>query len=314
MFIRDEDAQALTRLGFTCSQAKVYLALIALRKASGKTLWKQSGVGRQDIYRVLNELMEKGLVEKAITSEPTEYRPIAMEDALKILLLRKEKEYKETEEKTKNLFHRLINNNSEKWLHEENAEFIIIPGKEIIIQRLKDALDKAQISLNVVTSKRRFSLAMVELSEGYEKALQRGVTIHIAVETHVPEKEALEVAYKLMNAWKTFEVRYFSSPPEAIVAIFDGKQASVTLSAAAHLNEASALWSNNSSFIALAQNYFESKWKTSSNDNGSVTMLCVGCPCWSLETCNIRANCVPSVQRSYESTEEEINRVSGQST
>ncbi len=296
MFIREEDAQALTRLGFTGLQAKVYLALIALRKASGKTLWKQSGVGRQDIYRVLNELAEKGLVEKAITSKPTEYRPLAMEDALKILLLDKEKEYKETEEQTKNLLQRFKNSNSEKWIQDEDTEFIIVPGKETIIQKLKEVLRNTQTSAKVVTSKRRFSLSVVEFAEGYEEALERGVKIQLAVEKHVPDKEALEIVYKLMNVWKTFEVRYFPSPPEAIVTIFDGKQASVTLSSIAHLKEASALWSNNSSYIALAQNYFDNKWKTSSIDYRDVKPYCIGCSGASLEMCSIEKKCAACVK------------------
>jgi hypothetical protein len=61
-----------------------------------------------------------------------------------------------------------------------------------------------------------------------------------------------------------FEVKCFEGNPPAIVSIFDNKKAYVTLSATAQLAESSAIWSSNPSFIALAQNYFESEWSKAS--------------------------------------------------
>jgi sugar-specific transcriptional regulator TrmB len=60
--VEEEFVQILTRLGLTISQAKVYLALLELKKATGKITAKHSEVARQEAYRVLGELQEKGRV------------------------------------------------------------------------------------------------------------------------------------------------------------------------------------------------------------------------------------------------------------
>ena len=47
------DAETLVAIGLTSTEAKVYLTLESLGKANAKTIWKNSGVARQDIYRIL---------------------------------------------------------------------------------------------------------------------------------------------------------------------------------------------------------------------------------------------------------------------
>ncbi|MFB3889103.1 MAG: TrmB family transcriptional regulator [Candidatus Bathyarchaeia archaeon] len=264
MLIHEEDAQTLRMLGFTHSQAKVYLILAALHQADGKTIWKHSGVARQDIYRVLNELQEKGLVEKAIGARPTEYRPVKIEDALSILLLEKAKEYKETEEKSRELLRKFVN--TQIVSPEEENPFVLVPGKAIIIKKLRESLQKAQFSVDTITIQQRFSQAVLEFADDYRDALKRGVKIRIATEKHLPETKALKTVRTLkMNP--RFELRNVPDSPEAIVSIFDGKEAFFSMSATAHLDRSSGLWSKNTGFVALARTYFEMKWREGLEEN-----------------------------------------------
>ena len=141
---------------------------------------------------------------------------------------------------------------------EPGIDFAIIPGKEVIIQKLKESLLKTQISLCVVTSKSRFSASIDEFANAYRKALKKGVKIKIAAEQIAPSK-ALEIVQTLSRD-QCFEVKYFKDPPPAIVSIFDAKEAYLTLAATAQLDSTSAILSNNLGFIALAQTYFEKMW------------------------------------------------------
>jgi len=59
----------------------------------GKTIGEMSGVARQDIQCVLNELQEKGLIEKIIMM-PTEYQATPIEVGVSVLLKQKSREYK----------------------------------------------------------------------------------------------------------------------------------------------------------------------------------------------------------------------------
>lgn len=257
----EERIETLMQLGLTLNQARTYLALVQSGPTTAKETSKNTHITRQDIYRVIPELQKTGIVEKQITT-PTIYKATPIEQAISILLKHKIAEQKELQRKTEELLHDVKDNHAEIELQEEDSQFVIVPGKEIIVQRVKEALQKAQTSVDVVTSQKRFSRAILEFAANHKKALKRGVKIRVATEKHVAEHTALEILRTLQKN-PHFEVKYFPGPPEAIVSIIDMKQAMITSSATAHLAGTSALWSNNTSFIALAQNYFENKWNNS---------------------------------------------------
>ena len=80
----DREINSLEDLGLTSSQIKVYLALLNVGCSNAATASKFSGVVRQDIYRVLNELIAKGLVAKTLDM-PSKFDPVNLEDGLVIL-------------------------------------------------------------------------------------------------------------------------------------------------------------------------------------------------------------------------------------
>jgi sugar-specific transcriptional regulator TrmB len=147
-------------------------------------------------------------------------------------------------------------------LEKPSSQFIVISGRAIIIERIKKTVNTTQISIDTVTTQKRFSQAIIEFAENYEKALKRGVKIRLATEKHVPEKDTIAILGKLMKN-PDFEVKFFSQPLPAIVALFDKKEVHVSLSATAQLSDMEGLWSNNSCFVALAEAYFEEKWTNS---------------------------------------------------
>jgi sugar-specific transcriptional regulator TrmB len=258
-----EKIETLTRLGLTMNQARAYLTLCQSGPAGAKKLSDLSKITRQDIYRVMPTLEKTGIVERLIIT-PTVYKAIPIKHGTSILLKRRAAEQNKLRKKIVELVREVENNHAEREIQEESTRFTIVPGKEAIIQKLGQALQRIQTSLDVVTSCKRFSPAILEFAEGYEKALERGVKIRIAAEKHVVEKAAFGIVQTLTRNPR-IEVRYFPDAPEAIVSIFDRKEASVTISAIANLGTASALWSNDASFVALSQNYFENKWNNSTN-------------------------------------------------
>jgi sugar-specific transcriptional regulator TrmB len=253
-----ERIETLTSLGLTLNQARAYLSLAQLGPIGAKELAEASKITRQDIYRVMLALEEKGIAEKLLLM-PTVYRALPIEQVTAKLLDSKMAEQKALRRKTRQLVADVRNSNQSRLAQDDASEFIVIPGKEAIIQRLGNALSRTCRSLDVVTSRERFSPAILEFSKGYEKALERGVKIRIAVEKHLPQNGALETT-RTLGKIKNFEVRFISRPAEAIVSVFDSKEASVTISSTANYAKASALWSNDAGFVALARNYFENMW------------------------------------------------------
>jgi sugar-specific transcriptional regulator TrmB len=86
MQIHEEYVKVLAKLGLTHNQAKVYVALLSLKNATARSAQKLSNVARQDVYQVLSELGEKGLIEK-ILAKPEKFRPIPVNEAISILVL-----------------------------------------------------------------------------------------------------------------------------------------------------------------------------------------------------------------------------------
>jgi len=72
---------ALRQLGFTASDARIYLALLKRHPATGYELAASSGVPRSAIYNVLGRLERRGLVQ-AVQRKPARYRPLEPERLL----------------------------------------------------------------------------------------------------------------------------------------------------------------------------------------------------------------------------------------
>lgn len=261
----EEETAVLAELGLTLSEAKVYLTLAQIGPSRTGSISKATGIQRQHVYHSLHSLEEKGLIEKQL-GKIANFKAVPLDRALGMLVKRKQKQISQLKTKTETIIENFRKQNTSQHastigLH-ENAPFTITPGNEFFVEKLKEAVQKTQVSLAVVTTQKRFSPAILEFAEAYKEALERDVKIMIATEKHEPETAALEVVRGLMKT-SDFEVKYFTGPSQAIVTIIDGKQAMVTLSATAPLMGTASLWSTNTCFVALAQSYFESKWNNS---------------------------------------------------
>lgn len=218
------------------------------------------------MYTIVQSLENKNLVEKELTESATKYAAIALNDGISMLIENKKAHVSELTSKTKAVISQFedvkqsVCDNSNT---EESIQYIkIIPKRKVIIERRRRAIRKAKMSIDIVTSKRRFSTIIIEYADDFYKALKKGVNIRIATEKHVAEKAALEVLQTLMKE-PNFEVRYFQSPVEAIVGIFDQKEVCIMLSTSTHFSASSSLWSNNKSITSIVQTYFENKWANS---------------------------------------------------
>jgi len=252
-----ERIETLMELGLTLNQARAYLALVLAGAVGAKEIAEASNITRQDVYRVMKTLEERGIAEKLL-STPTVYKALPIEEVMKNLMDRKIGEDRELQKRSQRLIVDVQSSHSEKAVQDE-SQFIIIPSREAVIQHLSDALTKTNKSIEVVTSSERFSSAIMAFSKLYENALDRGVMIRIAAEKHVAQNGALDAAKNLSKS-QGFEVRFFPYTPEALISIFDSKEASVTISSTANSAEARALWSNDSGFVTLARHYFEEMW------------------------------------------------------
>jgi sugar-specific transcriptional regulator TrmB len=260
--LQDEDVEALTSLGLTVLQAKVYLALIKSGSSTIKEISKTSGVHRQDLYRITSELQRLGLIERVIAI-PTEFRAIELTVGTSILLHRVHEKEAEMHKKALKLMQRQRDRNAKAKPEKKGPKFVMIPGTEVVIRETTKALENAQTSMFSVVSWTKFSVLMLNAQKfGLGKALKRGVKLRFITEKPKDEKQVPKIMETYRKKY-AFEIRYLLATPPAHIALFDRKEVFINTSTKDGLAETPLLWSNSPSLITVIHDYFEILWLTS---------------------------------------------------
>jgi sugar-specific transcriptional regulator TrmB len=258
-----EAIETLTQLGLTFNQARVYLALVKYGAATAKEIAKNTHITRQDIYRVMPTLQKAGLVELTLIT-PTKFEAIPIEQGIAMLLKRKAIEHRKLEESAQEVVHKLENYKASP-AADSDSQFIIIPEKEAHLKKVKKLTGSVKKTLDIVTSHSRYSQAVEEFFPERLKALNSGAQIRV-----ISDKPQLsDEAKRITEIEKKMGIctKYISSAPPALLLIFDKKEVLIINSATAKLADATSLWSNNPSLVAIAQHYFESLWASNEQAN-----------------------------------------------
>jgi sugar-specific transcriptional regulator TrmB len=260
MLEHDESVPTLYKLGLTVLQAKVYIALAKLGTSTGRTTAKTAQVAPQDVYRILGELLEKGLVEKIIT-KPTLYKATPIEDGLAILLQNKKDEYIETEKKAKAISKSFYANQRQEILH-ENTQFLISSETSLLSKTHEKLADATKNSIDFVLPEKANEKGVIHNFQYLKMAAMRCVKIRvIALEGDV-ETTSESPDYFSKNPF--FELRYLPETEMPFgMHIFDKKEMTIAISQ----KRLPSLWTNNPNVIKLAEVYFKDTWKRSSKTN-----------------------------------------------
>ena len=170
-----EAIETLAELGLTHNQARIYLALLhSEHLLPVKEISKITNIARQDVYRILPELQDIGLVEKTITV-PTMFKATLLKLGLSILMENKMIKHNELINTANKLASE--SENKKQASSDESLEFILIPGNHAVIQKISNVTSSVQSSLDIVTSKKRFPRAIFEFFDSRMHSLERGVKI-----------------------------------------------------------------------------------------------------------------------------------------
>jgi sugar-specific transcriptional regulator TrmB len=250
-----EDLRLLIDLGLTLVQAKIFLALAQTGTMKVKTIAQVSKVARPDVYRALSKIQEEGLVEKELV-RPALFRAIPTEVALTRLMERHTMKNKELKTKTANLIRKY---KKKKDSHLPQSDFVFVPSKEALFNKLKKAIDSTQKSIDVSTTCKRFAYACYNLSEPLRNAWNRGVKGRAVIDnTEGNNCETIKKYWRPPCA----EIKYIPTVPRTVMAMYDKKEVFIFIKPTAEMNESPALWSNNPSLLAMAEDCFEILWST----------------------------------------------------
>lgn len=264
--IEDSEIQTLTNLGLTMIQAKVYLTLAKFGVSKTSAISKISNVARPDVYRTLTQLYEIGLVEK-ILHTPIQYKALQIDEAAKLLLRKKQTEYEKIKNETVLLLESLTKKNTISDTEPHSSHFILIPEKEAIVNRLRQAINNAQDNVDTVITWKRFMHGIGNVfAENAKGASDRKVKYRFIVEK--PPSEEVNAHGKLLwKKYQPFQVRFIAHLPKTVFGIYDKKELFIIIDPKSDLSGSPALWTNNQSLIALVQEYFEMLWENAQEQN-----------------------------------------------
>jgi len=237
--VREDIVSALTDLGLTTYEAKVFVALTLLGEASVGEIYPQADVPRSAVYGILKKLQQKGMVEIA-HGKPTKFRALRPDVALEKL----ERTFSNAKERAiSNLtaMHRSISSKST-----EEAVWII-RGRKNIDDKIIALVESAEREILFGARTSYFSW----LSEYLRSAKKRGVEMRFLVpEEELKKNRELEALGDVVSLplEKTLpnELSMSILLVDKRVALFNA-----VYKGESTLSEETAFWSDSIAFVSL---------------------------------------------------------------
>jgi sugar-specific transcriptional regulator TrmB len=265
----EDSIECLTKLGLSVNQAKIFFGTIKTGMATAKAISKTANVGREDVYRILPTLQEIGLIRKHIEI-PAKYEATPPEEAMKILLTRKEEANKELQNKASEF---LLMCHDEMGIESENEDKMVVvarDNKSGVDAELIRLMKKTKQSLDFTTRQQLFSVAFNEpgleewIDEMYNAA-RRGVKFRMVLDKPENMKPFSQMTFSLANSkhlltHPNFQVRYLSKAPECIIILFDNQASCIETACQQKTKMSPYMITNNQVFANLNKAYFELLW------------------------------------------------------
>jgi HTH-type transcriptional regulator, sugar sensing transcriptional regulator len=258
VLVQTEAVDALVGLGLTVLQAKVYAATSTSGALTARTTAKTAKVASQDVYRILSELQEIGLVERII-AKPNKYRAIPLGEGLEILLQRRKEETEELKKTATKVVRDLGNLN--KPSDNNEGDFILIPKKGPVINRIRKAFESAQTSIDLMNN---FMEGVVVHELNYEqemKAVNRNVKIRDLLCKSPEDIRVPESFQALLRKAPNFQAKYTSCDSSVKLLIKDKKEMLISTIPESATTMQPYLWSNNPVLLEIVQQWYDMKWE-----------------------------------------------------
>jgi sugar-specific transcriptional regulator TrmB len=244
----------LIQLGLSPLQAKLYSALIQLQDPTATTASKVSKIARQEVYRITEELEAMGLISKTI-STPMRFQPVPLSEGLSILMERRTKTTSGLMKKIREL-----SRETEKKQEKVLSSYVI---KELSPQ--EDWFGNSPLKLqtattfDLMTTQERLASRILADTKVFRKAVRTKKTM-IRIITDKPTADSpIWEPIRKVSAYPYFQFRYVDQTPDAIMIIFNKKEAALSLS----LNNPPGppyLFANHPVFLYLALEHFDNVW------------------------------------------------------
>jgi sugar-specific transcriptional regulator TrmB len=253
-----EGLRYLTELGLTRTQANLYLSLMLYGEADARLLASLTSLPRTEVYRSLNELQEKGLVDK-ILDAPLKFSAVPPSIGLQGVIDAKFNEIVQMQDVLKE-FEQEYKSNQER-RNEKEYKIRIIDGRKRIMAKIKEQHDNAKSTIDIVTFLPRFLKIAYDCEENYRKASERGVKYRIII--GLPNENIdLPDDIKKSHLNKNTLIKTVVGPQRINTTIFDREQTSFSFYPDKPIMESPMIVTNHPFIVEFSLNSFEQMWKS----------------------------------------------------
>lgn len=261
MALDGEILQVLKDLGLSSSAGRVYVSLLKLGPDSKATsISKFAKVPRQDIYRVLEELNQMGIIEKLI-SRPAKFRAVPIKKAISLLLKRKKDSLLKIEKNAAELSGKMYENLSDAPMVSKKDRFVLLTEREAIICKAQELMGTSRKKIVLIIPWSEIMLSLNIAFEALNEACKRGVDVRWISDEPQEAQQLPEDLQKLAKNPK-FRFRFSPNPPIVKLGIYDDAEIGIALFPDNNSTLSPSLGSNNPAVIAIAISYFETYWNS----------------------------------------------------
>lgn len=246
--------EALTAFGLTTLQAKVYIAFVEHGTSTAGTVAKNSGVARQEVYRIIAELSQMGFLEKVIAS-PMKYEPVSLENSVALLLKEKRKKLIELEMRGEDLLRAVLYDKRNAESHSSEYRFVEMQEND---KRFKAVNMFAGLkTYATVNASRRYAQVILS-SRDVDVALNTGTNMRVIVDKPKYDSPCFKRILKLMKK-PSYKIRFLNQEPDALFSIRDDNEVYLMLNPSSPRGPP-YLISNHPTMLVFARQYFETLW------------------------------------------------------
>lgn len=252
---REKILSTLVGCGLSEYESKVYSSLVFLGPSKAGIISRESKVPQSKIYEVLEQLMNKQLVE-VFDGRPKEFKAAEPEAALKNLLEEKTREIEELKSKVEVM---------SSFLKPTKKEEILGGVWTIKGEKYKEFFDKTAEMLGrsedyVYAITCNFSRTS-SMAEAVRKCVKRGIEVRVIGMERIDESNYYKA---LWYKEQGIELRLLETKVHPRIIVVDGKEILLRLDYNPQKRNRfrfNSLWSEDSSLVTVIDNYVKNMWK-----------------------------------------------------
>ena len=252
---KEEILRTLVNCGLSEYESKVYSSLVFMGTSKAGSISKASEVPQSKIYEVLEQLMNKQLVE-VFEGRPKEYRAAEPEVALKNLLEEKVRDIETIKEKVESIGSFLKPTKKD----EVSGGVWIIKGEKFkeFFNKTAEMMDRSEQYVYAIT--RDFSRS-ASMAESLRRCIKRGVKVRVIGMEKISQNNYYRA---LWYKDKGIEIKLFDAKVHPRILVVDGKEILLRLDYNPQKRnrfQFSSLWSEDASLVTVIDNYVKNMWK-----------------------------------------------------